>query len=131
MKITKTVRGIIKQGYSDGFNPIYIVQEDGYKVNLITLFDELVDNYGSKVTIKYWTAINRQKDDNIKKGIIYKLAGIVEAGFEREDYQYSEMSSGTDYNNILNVGDHNLYSELMDREDKYLLLEVTFNNTNN
>ena len=132
MKITKVIKGIIKRGYNDsGFNTIDIVQKDGYKINLINYFDELTYNYGKEVTIKYWTAKSRQTDDNIKKGALYKFFGIVDAKFEREDYQYSEYTRGTDYNTILNVGDHHLYDELLEKEDKYLLLEINFDNKNN
>ena len=131
MKITKTIRGFIKRGYNNGFNPIDIIQEDGYKINLINYFDELIYNYGNKVTIRYWTAANRQTDDNIKKGVIYTVAGRIDAKFDKEDYQYSEYTSGTDYNSILNIGNHNLYRELLEKEDKYLLLEINVDNKNN
>ena len=131
MKITKTIRGFIKRGYNNGFNPIDIIQEDGYKINLINYFDELIYNYGNKVTIRYWTAANRQTDDNIKKGVIYTVSGRIDAKFDKEDYQYSEYTSGTDYNSILNIGNHNLYRELLEKEDKYLLLEINVDNKNN
>jgi hypothetical protein len=49
------LKGIIQLRYrDDGFYSIDLVQEDGYKIDLIGRLQEFIQNYGKSISIKYW-----------------------------------------------------------------------------
>ena len=122
-----TIKGIIETAYvKDYFTSIVIVQSDGYKIDLLNRMEEYVFNYGKKVTIRYWIASRKESDAKVKKGFLHKLMGNINIEFEKEDYQYSEYTSGTDYNTIFDISGHSLYGELLGQQGKYLILEIDF-----
>jgi len=119
------LKGIVATGYMmDNFSGIDLIQEDGYKVDLITRLKEFVYNYGKKITVRYWVAEKREEDENVKKNTLKKIMGVLEAEYETSYYEYSEYTSVTDYDTVFNIDKHNLYAELMGVQGKYLILEV-------
>lgn len=119
------LRGIIADGQMmDSFYGIDLIQEDGYKVDLITRIKEFISNYGKTVAIRYWIAKEKEDDEKVKEGVIKKYLGYVEAEYEASHYEYSEYTSGTNYDTIFNIEGHNLYNELLGLRGKYLILEI-------
>lgn len=55
-----------------------------------------------------------------------KLYGAIDADYEKNDYAYSSWTSGTDYDTTLAVGGHNLYSELRNEVDRFIIIELSF-----
>lgn len=119
------LRGIIAVGKIMGeFYGIDLIQEDGYRIDLIIRIKEFTYSYGRRVAIRYWVAKKREDDDKIKEGVIKKYLGCVTAEYESEYYEHSEYTKGVEYDTIFNIGGHNLHQELLGLEGKYLILEI-------
>jgi hypothetical protein len=119
--------GLITSDYSTEFNKIYIQDESGYKLNLIDRVSEAVYNFGKSVSVRYWLSHQNLEADSIKEKTALYMMGLCEAEYETSAYSYSEYTSGVDYDCILNVGNHSLYSELISNVGKYVVLEIEFN----
>jgi hypothetical protein len=123
---TVTLSGTLKFDLDD-FTMVYLIQEDGYKLDLVKRFAEAISNYGSGgVQVSYWLSDKPCTKNEMVEGWLRKFYGEVEAEYQSEDYCYSIWTHGTDYNTILKVGGHDLYRELLDEEDKFLILEMNF-----
>jgi len=128
---TIELSGIIKFEY-DNWNKVKLLQEDGYKIDLVNRFSEIKESYpNSKFQINYWLSDKICTKDEIVEGLLQKLYGFIEAGYEQEDYHYSSWTNGTDYNTTLKIGGHNLDIELIDEEDRFMILEINVEDTKN
>lgn len=124
---TISISGFIEKKYSDMFETIKIIQDDGYKVDLVGRFKEAVESYPNlKLQVSYYLSDEVKSKSELVKGFIGKLYGSVDADYEKNDYRYSSWTSGTDYNTKLTVGGHNLFLELSNEEGKFILLELNF-----
>ena len=123
---TITISGIIKTEYDD-FARIFLVQEDGLKIDLINRFEECIMSFGdSGVQVNYYLSDKICTKDEMLEGWLKTICGDVEAEYETCHYNYSSWTSGTDYNAILTIGGHNLSNELWNEEDKFVLIELNF-----
>jgi hypothetical protein len=125
---TIELSGIVKgqHGKDGNWFRIFLEQKNGYKIDLISRLQEAVENYGSKVAVRYWSAKNRQSKEQLQEGVTFKVLGILNAEYESEDYSYSEYTHGTDYNSILDISGHNLFNELTGLKEKFILIEIDF-----
>lgn len=121
------LKGKIERGYEGDYEQIYLVQKNGYKINIIHRLNEAIINYGTKMTIKYWYADKFVSEKIIKLNVIKKFYGILTAEYETQDWGHSEYTHGTDYNTIINIGGHNLYNELLSLQNKFIWIEIIFN----
>ncbi len=127
---TIELSGIIKFEYCDDFSKVKLLQDDGYKIDLVNRFNEVKESFpDSKFQINYWLSNEPCSKDEIVEGMLQKLYGFIEAGYEKEDYCYSSWTSGTDYNTTLKIGGHNLDWELMDEKDRFMILEINIDDT--
>lgn len=123
---TIELSGIIKFEWND-WNKIKLVQENGYKIDLVSRFQEAIESFPNcKVQVNYYLSDKVCTKNEMLKGFLKKLYGSVEAEYEKNDYCYSSWTSGTDYDTTLKVGGHNLYDELRSEEDKFIILELNF-----
>lgn len=124
---TITLSGIIKFEYSDSWETIKLVQEDGYKIDLVNRFKEAVESFNnSQVQVNYYLADNPCTKNEMVEGWLKKLVGAIDAGYEANGYAYSSWTSGTDYDTNLSVGGHNLLSELRSEEGRFMIIEINF-----
>jgi hypothetical protein len=116
--------GIIKL-YYDGWFKIKLVQESGYKVDLISRFIEIKESFpGASIQLSYYIS-----DDPLSKGKIIKefltnLYGGITAEYDKNTITYSECTVDTEYDSDLRIGNHDLYVELSDKEDKFIYLLI-------
>ena len=106
------------------YSTIKLLQEDGYKVDLLLRFIEFTESYGLKVNVRYWLTDVPTSFDDAQTGFLKSLYGVVNADCCATEYNYSEWTAGMDYDSELNVGGHDLLEELQGHEGKYLLIEI-------
>ena len=124
--VVRRWRGFVKAWQTCPWTRIALVQRDGYKIDLITRIQEAVNNYGTKVAVRYWTCDSDQPDEQIEEGAIRTIIGALNASFEEHSYSYSEWTSGVDYDTEFTVGGHNIMNELLSHSGKWLVIEVEF-----
>jgi hypothetical protein len=116
--------GLIKTDWDDG-DKIYLVQDDGTKIDLIKRFasiDELSRYSGMQVNYHISDTLLTERE--LKEELIRRISGDVTAEYTSESYHYSSWTSGTDYYSTLTVGGHNLFSEIGGFEGKYVFFEI-------
>lgn len=124
---TVTLSGFIKIDWSGSWQTIKLVQEDGYKIDLINRFKEAIESYNnSQVQVNYYLSDKACTKNEMLEGFLKKLYGYVEAEYEKNDYCYSSWTSGTDYDTTLKVGGHNLLSELSEEDGRFMIIELNF-----
>ena len=127
--MTVELKGILRTENINSFYNIVLEDSDGYKTILISKLQELIYNYGNKISLKYYIANEPCEKEKIEEGFIKKVMGIVNVDYETDYYEYSEYTSGTDYNTIFDVDGHNLYNELVESYvGKFIILEIEFLN---
>lgn len=123
---TITLSGIIKYEY-ETWSKIKLIQEDGYKVDLVSRFKEAIESFDSSgVQVNYWTSEKVCTKNEMLEGWLKKIYGAVEAEYEANEYHYSSWTNGVDYDTELKVGGHDLYNELREYEGKFMILEMNF-----
>lgn len=116
----------------DTWDKLKLVQEDGYKIDLITRFVEAYESFPSqKVQVNYWIHDRPCTKQEITEGFLKKLYGAIDANYESNDYCYSSWTSGTDYDTSLSIGGHDLYRELKDKVGKFMIIELNFKQSDN
>lgn len=123
---TITLTGIIKTEYNEHFETIKLIQEDGYKIDLVGRFKEAAESYkGLEIQVSYHLSEKVSTKSEMIQSFIKKLHGIVDAGFESSPYEYSEWTTGTDYDTNLMIGGHDLFSELRHQQGKFIIIDLT------
>lgn len=123
---TITLSGIIKYEY-DTWDKIKLIQEDGYKIDLVSRFQEAIESFGkSEVQVNYWISDKPCTKNEMLEGWLRQLYGAAEAEYQANGYAYSSWTSGTDYDTELSVGGHNLHRELREHGDKFIIIELNF-----
>ncbi len=124
------LKGKIERDYSGAYEKIKLVQEDGYKVDLVGRFQEAMESFpGMQVQVGYYLSDEPCTRQEALEGFLKKILGSIdsaEVGFEKHSWQYSSWTSGTDYITNLKIGGHDLFQELRGQEEKYILLELNF-----
>jgi hypothetical protein len=124
---TITFSGFIKIDYSGNWQTIKLVQEDGFKIDLINRFKEAVESFDNyEVQVNYYISDNACTKNEMVEGWLKKLYGSVDASYEANEYRYSSWTSGTDYDTNFTVGGHNLLSELSQEDGKFIIIELNF-----
>ncbi len=128
MKKVITLSGTITYGYSfDNWNSLKLKQEDGYLIDLISRFNEIVNSFGKTMDIKYYLAHQLTTKEEIKENWLKSIFGDVTAEYQSNEYNYSEYTQGVDYDSELMISGHNLHNELRLHEGKYIILEIQIN----
>lgn len=124
---TVTLSGFIKMDRSDNWQTIKLVQEDGYKIDLINRFKEAIESYNnSQVQVNYYLSDKACTKNEMVEGWLKKLVGAIDASYEANGYAYSSWTSGTDYDTNFSVGGHNLLSELSKEDGRFMIIELNF-----
>lgn len=121
---TIQLQGIIKFEYNN-WNKLKLIQPDGYKIDVVDRFKEAKESFPkSKFQVNYWLSNNPCTKDEILEGFIRKLYGDISADYESNDYCYSSYSSGTYYDTTLQIGGHDLITELSSEQDRFVIIEL-------
>ena len=125
--ITVELKGIIKKGWTDSLQTIKLVQEDGYKIDLVGRFKEATESFPNmEIQVGYYLSDNVCTKEEILEGFLKKLFGSVDASYEANGYAYSSWTTGTDYDTNLTIGGHDLFRELNNEEGRFILIELNF-----
>ena len=125
--ITVELKGRIVKGWTDGWKTIKLVQEDGYKIDLVGGFKEATEGFPNmEIQVGYYLSDNVCTKEEILEGFLKKLFGSVDASYEENGYAYSSWTTGTDYDTNLTIGGHDLFRELNNEEGRFILIELNF-----
>lgn len=126
--ITVELKGKIEKVWTDNWRTIKLVQEDGYKIDLVGRFKEATESFPNmEIQVGYYLSDNVCTKEEILEGFLKKLFGSVDASYEANGYAYSSWTTGTDYDTNLTIGGHDLFRELNNEEGKFILIEINFN----
>lgn len=121
---TFEISGIIKREWDD-FTKIKLIQSDGLSIDLINRFAEIVESFpNEQYQVSYYIADKKMSKDEIMTGFLYKLDGVIDAEYEKEEYYYSSWTNGVYYNSTLTVGGHDLLGELEEKDGKFIIIEI-------
>ena len=121
------LKGIIKYDWPDNWQTIKLVQEDGYKIDLVGRFKEAIESFPNmEFQVNYYLSNKPCTKEEILEGFLKKLFGAIDASYEANGYYYSSWTSGTEYDTNLTIGGHDLFTELKNEEGKFLFLELNF-----
>src|SRR5690606_22314255 len=96
--ITIELKGRIEKGWTDNWQTIKLVQEDGYKIDLVGRFKEAIESFPNmEIQVGYYLSDNVCTKEEILEGFLKKLFGSVDASYEANGYAYSSWTTGTDY----------------------------------
>lgn len=124
---TLRLSGTIKYQYDD-WDRLILIQEDGYKIDLISRLRELLLNTKTdEVQINYHLSDRPMTLIEAKENHIKRISGALESDYEANSYSFSSLTSGTDYDTTLEVGGHSLYRELKSEEHRFVIFEVNYN----
>lgn len=126
MKNTIQLSGIISYEYFT-FQTIKLIQQDEYKIDLVSRFREAIESFGMcNCQVSYWLADKRCSKNKMTEELLNKISGSLAANYEKSDYQYSSWTSGTDYDTILKIGGHDLMEELRSQNGRFIIIELNF-----
>ncbi len=119
------ISGVIQFEHKTNWDKIKLVQEDGYKIDLVTRLAEIIESFDLKpFQLSYFISPEREtKRELIEKHLMH-LSGYMEAEYTEDHYAYSEYTQGTDHNTELKIGGHDLYRNLREHKGKFILLIV-------
>ena len=121
------LKGIIKYDWPDNWQTIKLVQEDGYKIDLVGRFKEAIESFPNmEFQVNYYLSNKPCTKEEILEGFLKKLFGAIDASYEANGYYHSSWTSGTEYDTNLTIGGHDLFTELKNEEGKFLFLELNF-----
>lgn len=123
---TITLTGIISREYcDDSFYKIKLKQQDGFKIDLVGRFIEVLDSFrGSEIQVSYYLSSTPCTKNDLVAQILHNISGGLKAEYDKNEYSYSSWTQGTDYDTYLQVGGHDLYEELSSEEGKFIILEI-------
>jgi len=125
---TIELSGVIKFECEDecnDWNKIKLIQSDGYKIDLVNRFKEADESFpNAEFQVNYWLSDKPCSKNDMIEGFLKKLYGDISADYEKVHCYYTSWSTGDKYDTILQIGGHNLGSELSDEEGKFLIIEI-------
>lgn len=121
-----SLSGIIKIETPDNFTRIKLLQPDGLKIDLISRFQEAIQSFNSSVQVGYYLSDRPCTKQEMQEGFLENISGSVNADYEANEYRYSSWTHGCDYDSVLKIGGHDLYSELMQEQDRFIIIELNF-----
>jgi len=113
----KIYKGIIKEEtLFNNDEALFIGKHDD---PIAEIFEE--DFQGKQVTVRYWISEKRKTKNELQESTLKKILGVVDANYGEH---YSEYTGYLWTEEDLNIGGHDLLSELRFFVGKYVYLEV-------
>lgn len=123
---THLFHGLVDTGYTfDDWLTIKLEDETGYKTDLLFRFEEWRNSFGSKMSVRFWVTDVPASFEDAQEGFIRHVTGASSTGLEANHYQYSEWTSGCDYECELKVGGHDLIAEMRQHKGKHAWVELS------
>ena len=108
-----------------GLLSLHIYGEADDILFLSTLLDPLAEELewmkGKNVTVRYWITDKQVSKEDAVEGFVGQLMGIADCEFGA---RYTEVTGYLGTDEELNVGGHDLISELKSAVGKWLILEI-------
>ena len=126
MSKTITISGTAYSKYKDdGFIHYYLVQPDGYHIDLVHRVAEIADFMGGAMSAAWYVGDTPKTKDEITEAFLGRVYGAVDSRNWQEEYNYSSYTQGTyDYTNC-EIGGHSLMNTMSANEGKFILFEFT------
>lgn len=127
-KVTEFSGKISIDSYSlfDNWKTIRLEQSSGYKLDLILRMEELVQNYGSDVSVRYWVSKNPKTADQLIEHNMLMEEGYISTDLEANEIVYSEYTRNMQYTTEFRVGGHDFMKDLEKKNGWYLYMMVEF-----
>lgn len=121
--------GYLYSTYDENFeyNELLLCKETQNRTDAISLFDKLdgiKKLFNSTIQISYYVSDKAISLEEIEERIILLTMGFIDSNKEKHNYYYSELTKGTDYDTTLKVGSHDLFSELYDLYNRYVIFKI-------
>lgn len=116
---------IIRDSHSDLWDTVKLQQQNGLKIDLVSRFMEFSESFNGPFSLSYFISSEPMNEMELKVALVKHLSGALDASYDANGYAYSEYTQGTDYDSSLMIGGHDLLSELLSKQGRYLHLTLT------
>lgn len=100
--------------------------ETNYAIDINNRLEELVVNYGRKITAALYVSNNVATIDEIVETVLAMMDGVVDIEYSAYERSWSEYTSETIYESNMTIGGHNFEKILLGIQGKYILFTVAF-----
>ena len=124
----RTYTGMLIIGtFRDYDRALYLLNMETFRIPSEPFVKELMDDKGSynRLTVRYWISDTPRTKDELVENTVRQQMGDSEVEFYSH---YSDMTGYLWTDEELNVGGHDLKSELKSFLGKYLYMEITYSN---
>jgi hypothetical protein len=109
-------KGIITEGdFSENYDALFI----GEGEPIAKILEEEIQ--GKQVSVRYWISDTEKTKEELTENMIMTMAGAVDADYSD---RYSDVTGYLWTDEELNIGGHDLLSELRDNAGKFIWLEI-------
>lgn len=123
---TIELSGEIAFSYSDQYPQIYLIQNYGYRINLVWRFKEFLESFpNTPIQVNYYVSDTPCTLKEVKEEYLTELIGGADIR-----HRYTQWSCDVGYATTLTVGGHDLFNELSDKAGKYLNMTISIVNRN-
>ena len=100
--------------------------ETGYLTDINNRLEELVLNYGRKVTAALYVSNDVATIDEIVETVLAEMDGVVDIEYSAYERSWSEYTSEIVYESSMKIGGHDFENILLSQYGKYILFTVAF-----
>lgn len=100
--------------------------ETNYAIDINSRLQELVVNYGRKVTAALYVSNDVATIDEIVETVLAMMDGVVDIEYSAYERSWSEYTSEMIYESNMTIGGHNFEKILQSHYGKYILFTVAF-----
>ncbi len=128
MSKTITISGLVSTGCdSDGHSRYYLVQPDGYRIDMVARVAEIADYMGGVMSGTWWVSDAPKTKDEMVEGFLARVYGDVDSRNWEEEYHYSSYTHGSYTRETCEIGGHSLISDFSANDGRFMLFEFTDN----
>lgn len=110
----------------ENWTSVRLKQSSGYEIDLILRMEELTQNYGSNVSIRYWLSKTPKTADELIEHNMLMEEGWVGTDLDSKEVIYSEYTRDMEYTTEFKVGGHDFMKELEKKNGWYLYMMIEF-----
>lgn len=110
----------------DNWASIKLEQSSGYKIDLVLRVEELIQNYGSDVSVRYWVSKSPKTTEELIEHNVFIAEGYTSTELEAKEVVYSEYTRDMEYTTEFRVGGHDFIKELQGKNGWYLYMMIEF-----
>ncbi len=117
----KVYKGVVREGCYGRYSEALFIGNN--KEPIAQIFEE--DFQYKKVTVRYWTSDTEKPKEELKKDVLRKIFGDVEADYGD---RYSDYTGYLWTNEKLNIANHNLLEEIRSHIGRFIYIEIDVHN---